>query len=277
MVTVVVPLDGSEFAEQALRPACAFASRMDDARVLLVSCAADDTAAVHAHLADRAGLFAAVVDVETRVVHDAEPAEAILRTVVSEPDGLLCMATHGRGGLRTAVLGSVAEEIICRCSEPLILVGPAARTALLPGERGRLLICSDGSPFSDHVIPAAASWGARLELEPWVAEVIAPDEEVVPRGQVVRNRDAEAASDRLDQLAIRTGFPRSAVRTKVLHGVPVSRSISAFADRLPASLIAMATHGRAGLARTAMASVAAEVVRHAPCPVLISRPTMTAE
>lgn len=275
MVTVVVPLDGSELAERALRPACAFAARLEDARVLLVSCAPDDASVVQAHLDDRAGLFAPAVDVGTRIIEDAEPAEGILQTVASVPDALLCMATHGRGGLRTAVLGSVAEQIVCRSSEPLLLVGPACRTVLLADERGRLLVCSDGSPYSETIIPAAASWAARLQLEPWVAEVVAPDEAVAFPGQPVRSRQVEAASARLDELAARLGTPTSIAWPKVLHGTP-SRSIVGFAGRLSATLIAMATHGRTGLARAAMGSVATEVVRHAPCPVLVTRPEATA-
>lgn len=272
MINVVVPLDGSEFAERALRPACALAARLKDACVLLVSCAPDDSAVVQAHLDDRAGLFASVVDVDTRILDDVDPAEGILHTVTSAPDALLCMATHGRGGLRTAVLGSVAEEVVSRSSEPLVLIGPGCRTALLPREIGRLLVCSDGSAFSDTIIPAAASWAERLSLEPWVAEVVAPDEEVAFPGQPVRNRQAEAASARLDELVARLETSTTAGWAKVLHGTPASRSIAGFAGRLPAALIATATHGRTGLARTAVGSVAAEVVRHAPCPVLVTRP-----
>lgn len=272
MTTVVVPLDGSEFAERALRPACALAARMEDARVLLVSCAPDDVDVAQRHLDDRATLFSGVVDVGTRILEDAEPAEGILQTVGSIPDAFLCMATHGRGGLRSAVLGSIAERVVCRCTEPLVLVGAASRTALLPGERGRLLVCSDGSAFSDSVIPAAVGWSSRIGLEPWVAEVVLPDEEVAFPGQPVHNRQVEAASARLDRLVARFGAPASPALPKILHGAPPSRAIVGFAGQLPAGLIAMATHGRTGLARTAIGSVGAEVVHRAPCPVLITRP-----
>lgn len=272
MVTVVVPLDGSEFAERALQPAGALAARLEHGRVLVVSCAPDDAATVQARLDDRAGLFAGSVDVDTEIIEDVDPAEGILRTVTSLPDALLCMATHGRGGLRTAVLGSVAEEVLCRSREPLVLVGPACRTTLSTGAQSRLLVCSDGSVFSDTIVPVAASWAARLQLEPWVCEVVAPDEEVTFPGQPVRNRQVEASSARLDRLTDRLETPTSTARAKVLHGTPVGQSIVGFAAALPASLIAMATHGRTGLARTAMGSVAIEVARHAPCPVLVARP-----
>jgi nucleotide-binding universal stress UspA family protein len=272
MVTVVVPLDRSEFAERALRPACVLAARMEGARVLLLSCAPDDATAVRTYLDDRASLFAGTVDINTRIVDDADPVEGILESVASTPDAVLCMATHGRGGLRGAMLGSIAEQVLCRSPDPLLLVGAACRSALLPGERGRLLVCSDGSTFSDAIISAAASSAAQLRMEPWVAEVVVPDEEVAFPGQPVRNREVEAASARLADLAATLTTSETPARPQVLHGTPVSRSIVFFAGRLPATLIAMATHGRTGLARTAMGSVAADVVRHAPCPVLVAKP-----
>jgi nucleotide-binding universal stress UspA family protein len=273
MTTIVVPLDGSAFAERALRPAVAIAARLERARALLVSCAPADIDTAQRELDDRATLYSDVVEVETLVVATGDPAEVILATVASEPDGMLCMATHGRGSIRSTVLGSVATQIARRSTQPLIVVGPSCRTALLPAERGRLLVCSDGSSLSDRIIPTAATWCDRLQLEPWLIEVVGPDENPEPADQPHRNREVDAADERLGALATQlhtTAFPAS---TRVLHGTPDS-SITWFAERLPAALIAMATHGRSGLSRIAMGSVASQVVRHAPCPILLTRPTI---
>jgi nucleotide-binding universal stress UspA family protein len=271
MTTVIVPLDGSTYAERALRPACSIAARLEGAHVLLVHCAPENIDVAQHRLDDLAGLFSDVVDVETRLVGHGDAPEVILATAEIEPDALLCMATHGRGGIRTAVLGSVAERVIRGSTRPLVLVGPGCRTALLPTERGRLLMTSDGSDFSDSIAPVVADWCERLRLEPWVAEVVGPDENPEPADRPVPNREVAAAERRLGELSNRLGHD-TAARTHVLHGEP-SHSIAAFAERLPAGLIAMASHGRSGLARITMGSVATAVVRHAPCPVLITRPT----
>lgn len=271
MTTIVVPLDGSAFAERAIRPACSIAARLEQARVMLVCCAPDDIDASQRELDDRAHLYSDVIDVETRIVDDGDPAEVILAVAASEPDGMLCMATRGRGGVRATVLGSVSTEVVCRSTEPLVLVGPRCRTTLLPAERGRLLVCSDGSTLSDRIIPTAAAWCDRLQLEPWLTEVVGPDEDL-ETGQPRSNREVDAAKARLDTLATRWHSPTSPAGIKVLHGAS-SSSIAWFAERLPAALIAMATHGRGGLTRITMGSVATEVVRHAPCPVMITRPT----
>ncbi|MGB9346423.1 MAG: universal stress protein [Ilumatobacteraceae bacterium] len=269
---MVVPLDGSAFAERAIRPACSIAARLGQARVLLVSCVPDDFDAAQHELDDRARLYSEVVDIETRIVGDGDPAEVILAIAATEPDGMLCMATRGKGALRAAVLGSVSTKIVCRSTQPLILVGPHCRTTLLPAERGRLLVCSDGSDLSDSIVPVAATWCQRLQLEPCLTEVVGPDEDPEPAHQPHPNREEEAAKERLATLGARLHTPTSRARTRVLHGAP-GRSIPWLAERLPAALIALATHGRGGLTRITMGSVATEVVRHAPCPVLITRPT----
>lgn len=270
MTTIVVPLDGSPFAERALRPAVSIALRLPSPRLLLVHCAPERIDDARRHLDDRAGLFADVVDVETRVVDHGDPVESILATVDDEPDATLCMATRGRTGIGVALLGSVADRIVCRATRPLVLVGPSCHTTLLPGEHGRLLVCSDGSEFSDTIVSTAAAWSDQLGLEPWLTEVVGPDENPEPADRPVPNREVEAAMKRLEALADRLHGP-TAARAEVLHGAP-GRSIPSFAEHLPAALIAIATHGRSGLTRIAMGSVATEVVRHSPCPVLVARP-----
>lgn len=272
MTTIVVPLDGSAFAERGLRPAYSLAARVDGARVLLLSCAPDDPDAIRQRLDDRAGLYSTIVDTETRILGAGDPVDGILATLAEDPDATLCMATHGRGAILATVLGSVAKEVVCRSTRPLVLVGPHCRTALLPAEHGRLLVCSDGSIHSNIILPTAAEWCTRFELEPWLVEVVPPDENIESPRRHERNREVEAAHERLTQLSTRFATPNAVASTEVLHGAPC-RSITHFAEELPAALIALASHGRSGLTDMLMGSVAREIVRHAPCPVLIERPS----
>ena len=271
MATLVVPLDGSPFAERALRPAFSIAARLDSARVVLVRCSPDDVDVARRTLDDRARLFGDIADIDIRIIERGDPVDAILATATEQPDTALCMATRGRGGIGAAVLGSVATQIVHRSAQPLVLVGPNCRTTLLPAERGRLLVCSDGSAFSNSVVPAATAWCDRLGLEPWLTEVVGPDEDPEPADRPHPNREVEAATERLGALASQFGALGEPARVEVLHGAP-GRSIPRRAERLPAALNAIATHGRSGLTRVALGSVATEIVRHAPCPVLITRP-----
>jgi nucleotide-binding universal stress UspA family protein len=274
MPTFVVPMDGSSFAERALRPAASLAARHDSGsdpgRLLLLGCSWPQDPPIEARLEDRAELLRGVVDVEVRILEGVDPAEGILSTLAAGDDHVLCMATHGRGGVRAALLGSTAEAVLCRVTEPVVLVGPAVGSTVLAGEHGRLLACSDGSPFADEIAPVASAWATTQAMDPWLVEVIQPDEGVHAPGEPPVVELRQAAEARLADLAARVdGHPT--VRTRVLHGAPASRSIRLFAEDLPASLIAMATHGRTGLARSALGSVAADVTRTAPCPVLLHR------
>lgn len=271
MPTFVVPLDGSECAERALRPACALAARAEGGRVVLVTCAHGSDRASDAYLDDRAALLGDVVDIEVQVVED-RPADGILAAVAAETDALLCMGTHGHGGLRSVVLGSVAEQVVCRSTEPLVLVGPRSQAVLLPGERGRMAVCYDGSDHAAAIAGPAAAYARRLGLTPWLVEVVAPDEVVAFADQPARNRQVEVATAGMARIAGLLGDQGAAVEQQILHGADTSRSITRFAVSLPASLLAMATHGRSGFARVTLGSVAMDVVRHAPCPVLVVRP-----
>ena len=83
----------------------------------------------------------------------------------------------------------------------------------------------------------------------------------------------EAMKRQLSELARSiTSLP---VETKLMIGSP-GPAIVAVADECQADLIVMGTHGRSGLSRLLMGSVAEYVLRHAPCPVLTIKPA-TAE
>ena len=101
---VLVPLDGSELALQALPTARVLAERFDaDLHTITVAGSSSD--------ADRARrLGAAVLDVpigdqRVSVVSSGEPAETIARRAASLGSCVVCLATHGRGRLGGALIG----------------------------------------------------------------------------------------------------------------------------------------------------------------------------
>jgi nucleotide-binding universal stress UspA family protein len=61
-----------------------------------------------------------------------------------------------------------------------------------------------------------------------------------------------------------------ACETRLIHGTPW-QGIVGLAEKEEVNLIVMGTHGRTGVLRMLMGSVAEAVVRHAPCPVLTIR------
>jgi nucleotide-binding universal stress UspA family protein len=72
--------------------------------------------------------------VAARVVTvSGDPAQEIVRAATRERAGLVAMGTHGRTGLRRALLGSVAADVLRRSPVPVLLVGPGRRRPPIPG------------------------------------------------------------------------------------------------------------------------------------------------
>jgi nucleotide-binding universal stress UspA family protein len=141
----------------------------------------------------------------------------------------------------------------------------------------RKLLCPvDFSPGSQHALQVATRMAREADAElvlvhAWYVPPAAfGGEYPIPIDLVqevvadVQRRLAAATDD-----ATRLGAPR--VTSRVLHGVPWDQIVEAAREDPPVDLIVMATHGRSGLARVLLGSVAEQVIRHAPCSVLAAR------
>jgi nucleotide-binding universal stress UspA family protein len=177
--------------------------------------------------------------------------------------GIIVMSTFGRGRTE-AILGSVAVDVLCETFGPLIVVGPRARTDRTD-LRGELIVPVDGSDFSETTLSLGAVWGIGLEARPWVVEVLEPDQVRLP-DTTESSYAARLARD------IRRLSHHDA-QFEVLHSRHPGKAIADFARSIEASLIVASTHGRTGLARLTLGSAAMEIVRHAPCPVVLTRPS----
>jgi nucleotide-binding universal stress UspA family protein len=259
---IVVPLDGSERSASALPVAASLAPVIGATVTLLGAGGGTDASLLEAELGHRAARLRelGVREVVTSARPEAEPLEAIADA--AGPGVLVCMATHGRSGPGRAVMGSVAEAVVRALTEPVLLVGPAGR----PGGAGPLVLTVDGSDTSVSILPHALAWAAGLELEVAVVTVARP------AGRF-RERAVPSVDRVLDGVVGRCRSLGRAVCAEVLEADDVAGAVVDFAANTGAALVAMATHGRSGLARTALGSVAAAVVRRAPCPVLVVRPT----
>jgi nucleotide-binding universal stress UspA family protein len=159
---LLVPLDGSDFAEAILPDAIDLAQAMRGELVLLrivdpsdpdpssgrtsPECAAGQAERPDSYLARTADqLRRAGLSVRT-VVRFASPADAILAEEASGNFRLVAMATHGRTGLRDLITGSVAREVILKGTLPDLLVRPAGLRHDAPGRtsgtEGQQIECS---------------------------------------------------------------------------------------------------------------------------------------
>ena len=253
--TFVVPLDGSAYAERALPVATALARRVDG-RLLLVSVLERGPLHPDAYL-DEVAARVLDVKVETIGVKDRYAADAVASIVSESPDRIVCMTSHGRGGFRWGLVGSVAEEVVRRAERPTLLVGRHCRDDFLDG--ANMLVCVDGSESSMRLAPAATAWADRLGLDLHAAIVVHP----------LDVESAEHPHALLDPIVAQLGgadrVTATMIRARYVEGALADR-----AAELGAALIAVNSHGRTGLARIALGSTTMALLHQAPCPLLVT-------
>ena len=261
---IIVPTDGSDYSWRAVTVGEALARQCEaDLELFEVVTFANDIK--RAEQLTRERLAETPLSVPTRVrahVLERSVGYTIAQHVGSINGGMIVMSTFGRGRTE-AILGSVAVDILAEMFGPVVTVGPRATTDRADF-RGELIVPVDTSDFSESALSLAAAWGIALEARPWVVEVLDPDQAHVQ--DVVESSYAARLAREL------TRASHHDAQYEVLHNKHPGRAIGEFAETLGASLIVASTHGRTGLARLTLGSVAMEIVRHAPCPVVLSRP-----
>lgn len=260
--TIVVPLDGSPLAERAL-PTAAWLARELGAELCLITADLGDPKPQHeSYLEDQAGSIG-LSDVRTAVIAHRFAGAGISEFVESVPDPVLCMSTRGQGGLAEALLGTVSDEVLTTVQVPVVLVGPHCAAGEPPSRN--LLVSIDGSDASFAVLPTVADWANRLTFAVQVVTVAQCGNTGLPDSR------RESATRLVDETAARLVELGVDAEQHVLNSAYIGDVIAAFATGLPAAMIAVGTHGRSGLSGKALGSIATDVVRLSPCPVLVRR------
>lgn len=268
---VLVPLDGSPLAEAAL-PQLAAIFRNRDLEIVLFR-AVDvpmmvDIASteVLGTLEEQANLYLKTftekldrMGPEVRwIVRYASPAEGIAEVAKKEDVSLIAMTTHGHSGIRRWTFGSVTEKVLRSGVDVPLLVLRSFQPAL---PIRRILVPVDGSEASNVVAPYAAEIAERLAAEVVLLHV-REDHRPFPVGADPYARLAPA-TEAMERAHVRaTGIVR--------EGDPALRILEV-AEQGGMGLIAMATHGRSGLQRWVLGSVAEKVLRAAHVPMLLVR------
>lgn len=298
---ILVPLDGSTFAEHAL-PMAMDIARRTGARLHLaqvhervqwpVNSAgfAEDYASWEQamrmqeeeylrSIANRC-METAGLAVRTELL-DGLPATALAAYARELDIGLILMTTHGRGGISRAWVGSVADALVRRSNVPVLLLRPATTTHSREALAVRhILIPLDGSELSQQILDPATALGklsgARYTLLRIALPVpLVPLRAVQTEQQTRELRDHER-QQALEQLSAAAAMLRAeglAVDTVVVNDPIPSTAILEFAAENSVDMIALATRGRGGWSRVALGSVADKVMRGSLMPVLLYRPT----
>ncbi|HEX6419687.1 MAG TPA: universal stress protein [Acidimicrobiales bacterium] len=262
---VVVPLDGSPFAERALPVAAWLASDLaaDVHLVEVVRPGEDSEGAVRYLDTVARRQQAAAWD----VVEHREVGEALAEVVRARPGRLACLATHGRDRSAT-LLGSVAASLLDRSRRPVIVVGPEARA--VTAADAPVVVAVDGTRRDEALVAVALGWAARLSRRLEIVTVAEPappgfrDGQPPPRAHGPADPEGYVAA--LVARAADAGVP---VGSQVAYDpVGVRDGLVPLLDRT-AALVVLGSRRRAGLSRVVLGSHAARIVHDARVPALI--------
>jgi acetoin utilization protein AcuB len=297
---ILVPLDGSSLAEQALPCAVALARGLGAELVLLRAIwippdilemldesAVELNAIVEQLEAEANGYLGTLVQqlreagLSSRpVVRRGPAAEAILDYAGLTDIAQIVMATHGYSGIKRWTHGSVAERVLQAARTPLLLVrvGEQDRASdwQQPARCRRILVPLDGSPVAEQILPSVVSVAQAMSGElilfqvpiahvsSWMTgEWYLPIQGVLETAEADAEAYLRATAGRLEEQGV-------AVTTATGIG-SVADCIVEYAEVNRVDLIAMCTHGRTGLARWTLGSVADRVLRAGSTPMLLVR------
>ncbi|MHC3437276.1 universal stress protein [Natrialbaceae archaeon A-gly3] len=279
---ILIPTDGSEGATAALEYAIDLAhDRGATLHVLYVvdttrdglTATEEDVLAVYERNGRETVEAAAERAVDRGVsaieaVERGDPHEAIHEYAAEKDIDLLVMGTRGRQGLERFFLGSVAERVV-RTSEVPVLTVQAGAGGSYPLED--VLIATDGSECARAAIERGSSLavdGATVHLLS-VVDVAAVGGDVAT-GELLEGLEATARESLEDGRDVATAAGVGNVVSTLEVG-RVAPEITSYAQAQDVDAIVVGTHGRRGVERYLMGSVAERVVRTADRPVVTVR------
>lgn len=300
---ILVPLDGSELAEKALKSAAQIAVAMAQragegpaVRLVLLRVASPmailaadpllydemiymgvDEAQTYLNLAATT-LSVAPAVVETVVV-TGSPADAIVHYAEDNNIDLIVMSSHGRTGSSRWVYGSVAEKVMhhAPCATAII----RAHVAVEMFQNHKLLVPLDGSELAERALAPALALAGAVQAHIVLLRVVAGREPLAESMTPVGERIEEAltaagAQERAEAEAYLQRIYGVSDNQHLFFDVQstdgdVADAIVSYADAQHVDVIVMSSHGRSGIGRWLHGSVAEKVLRGANCATVIIR------
>jgi nucleotide-binding universal stress UspA family protein len=178
------------------------------------------------------------------------------------------IGTHGRTGLARVLLGSVAEKVVRHAPCSVLVVHPTGEA----GPFRHALAATDFSDSAAHAIDVATTL---VEASGSISLLHVIEVPVVYAGELpiedfAQDLDKTAGvaldteSARLKQMTTRSVDAQSRI------GYPGAQILAALDNDPTVDLVVLGSHGRTGMKRVLLGSVAEKVVRHARCPVLVA-------
>jgi nucleotide-binding universal stress UspA family protein len=214
------------------------------------------------------------VAVQTRVL-EGRTADAVAREAQDIVADMIVLASHARQGLPRVRFGDLANELIRTLNVPALCVRPETDETRIaaPGVR-RVVVPLDGSDFSEQILDAVAPLLLQMIAQPTLLHIVSR-RPTLSSGLTEPRRalaTREQAIEYLQEVAERF---RGRIPEPVLSALEDPQPANVIASLLSAGeydMVAMATHGRSGLSRMLLGSVASEVLQRVDKPVLLYRP-----
>ena len=301
---ILVPTDGSGFDREAILVALRIAERCA-AKVRLVRVAstgayfglgASPEAVVATHRAIRAEQDAARTELYALAAECRSISDATVTTDLEQgPIGdvlagyakrnnidLIVISSHGRRGIARLSLGSVTDSLIRRTTIPVLVVKPCPSylTPAATKDFHHIVVPLDGSALAEQILTRIVPLAKLEEAEITLLHVLTPSEEAHEnehrRSVPWWDKKVAGAKAYLTRRASAVRAQGVLATIDVVVGEFVPASITDYARRVGADLVAIATHGRGGFARMIHGSVADGVTKSAMSSILVFHPDKTA-
>lgn len=263
---ILVPIDGSPASEAAL-PAIMPLVRAYGSEVTLLHVVEDpEKAFAPPERVPKACAALRTVGVNARLeLREGPPAVEILRAARDLHPDLIALSSHGRSGVPRLIAGSVAETVLRRADVPVLVTRP---DTVVHSWRN-IVVALDGSVAAEGVLPDAIRLARTLNATidvlqvafPVIADVMGQAPMSLPIGDPMPYLHSVTARLESEGVKAFAWAPEGGASSQILRHL----------ERTGASLLCMTTHGRSGLDRLLMGSVAESILRHSPCPVYLRR------
>jgi nucleotide-binding universal stress UspA family protein len=282
---VLVPLDGSVAAEFAIRFAVDLASKHNAELILLylntlsLAASSDDdqqqsSDEIQQYLDGlRKDIRESGIPVRTHIIDSRDPGQALTTYSDEELVSVVVMSTQGRQSMLRWLFGSNLEESLTRMMVPVMLVRPVYDQIVVP---------LDGSKWSESAIPRATELARLHDAEIVLLHVYQQkggdyaDQWALAGQQQIADQQIDQIRDQLISLRNRLRQEGLKAREVLIRGGNPAQMIREYVENEEdICMIVMSTHGRTGLSKWLVGSVAQDVIKQTRVPVTLVQPDRT--
>jgi len=196
-----------------------------------------------------------------------EPYERIVHVAENEKCDLIAIGRKGTKGLERALMGQVTARVIGYTSKDVLVVPEHGSDHL-----HEMLLATDGSPNTTRAVSRAIATARQFKARLTLVSVVYANNEYLALAPEILSKLVQKARADLGEIETRAQAEGIDTRVIIRQGDP-HVEITALAEELDAGLIVMGSHGRKGLTRLLMGSVAEQVIGSATVPVLVCHNT----